>query len=436
VRQHLQSLLSKIKDVGVTLNLFKDPEKQSVHDLRNQHISTRLFILLMIITLSVLVLYTSLTIVTQTVNIRQPTVNAYIELQTKYSQTLVCPCTQILIGYHQFISFDPTFHQVCSSDFITTRWLEYLSFENSRDSNSRDFRNVAPAYFSTLLQFCNLSIDTINNALLVFNSTIYVTKNVQQTDLFRLQTEQIVSLFEQTTTNSYLQSLSMGRQMISGNALFSALFTNDAFTTVGDDSLDQVFYPNIYVSTNSSNDTTYCSCKSSPSTCGQPTGIGTQSFTNETLIFVVPGVWFGCYPIESLFGSTFECYFNQSCLDQIYQLIGAQSPYPFNATSMIYNSSNTQYKITTKVGEIIEQLMIEKWNDQISFYSYYEQCDPLFCVYTYNKQGDPVYVFTTTIGLIGGLTTVFKIVIPWIVAFLRRKKRPQPIKAESDGKLM
>ena len=70
----------------------------------------------MVLALSVLVLYTSLAIVTHTVTVKQPTVNVYTELQTKYSQTLVCPCTQIAIDYEQFISF----HQIkyCISSFV------------------------------------------------------------------------------------------------------------------------------------------------------------------------------------------------------------------------------------------------------------------------------------------------------------------------------
>ena len=126
LRQNFQSLPSKIKDFVITLNLYKDPEKQSVDDIRQQRISTRLFIVLMIIALSVLVLYTSLVIVTKTVTIKQPTVNVYTELQTKYSQTIVCPCTQISINYEKFISFHPTFHQICSSDFVTEQWINYF----------------------------------------------------------------------------------------------------------------------------------------------------------------------------------------------------------------------------------------------------------------------------------------------------------------------
>jgi hypothetical protein len=82
--------------------------------------------------------------------------------------------------------------------------------------------------------------------------------------------------------------------------------------------------------------------------------------------------------------------------------------------------------------------MIEQWNDQILFNSYFEQCNPAFCLYTYNTRQDLVDVFTTTIGLIGGLTTVLKIIIIPImafVAFIIRKKRPQPIQIRINGKL-
>jgi hypothetical protein len=389
----------------------------------------------MIISLSVLILYTSLTIVTQTVTIKQPTVNVYTDLQTKYSQTLICPCTNISINYEEFISFHPTFHQVCASDFVTTQWINYFKVNSTMNIIFSDFRSFGGSYFSTLSTFCNVSLETINNALLVFNSTTYVTKNVQQTDLFQSQTEEIVNLFKQTTTNSYSQALSMGRQMISGNALYSGLGTNYAYTTVGNNSFDQVFYPVSHTSENSSNSSTTCSCKFDPNTCGKSTGIYTLG-QHMRLLFYVPGLWLGCYITESLFGSTLECYFNQSCLDIIYQSTVSMSKYPFHATAMIYNSSNTQYNITIQIQKIIEQLIIEQWNDQISFNSYFEQCSPVFCVYTYNKQGDLTYVLTTTIALIGGLTTVFKIIIPPMVEFLRKKKRPPPIEAEADGKLV
>ena len=332
LRQHLQLLISKIKAFVINLNLFKDPEKQNVHDLRNQQISSRLFVVLMMITLSVLILFTSLTIVTQTVTIQQPSINLYIELQSKYSQTLICPCTQIEVDYEQFISYHPTFHQICSSDFITPQWMIYVSRNNNGYVVATDFRNIAAIYSSSLLKFCNLSSEAINDALLVFNSTKYVTKNVQQTDLFLSETEQIVNLFKQTTAKIYLQALSMSREMVFGNALVSGLITNYGFINFDDNSLDLQFLPFFYTP----DDSTSCSCKLDPSTCGQPNSIYSRSATDPILLFTVPGLWIGCYMIESLFKSTFECFFNQSCLDTIYQMIASTSPRPFNATAMVY----------------------------------------------------------------------------------------------------
>jgi hypothetical protein len=392
----------------------------------------------MIIALSILVLYTSLVIVTKTVTIKQPTVNVYTELQTKYSQTIVCPCTQISINYEKFISFNPTFHQICSSDFVTEQWINYFAMSVLQHTWEHDLRVIGPIYFSSLIRFCDLSVETINNALLLFNFTKYITKNLQEVNLFRSQTEQITTLFKQTTTSSYLLALSMGKQMTSGNGLFSVVTDNYEYESVGTNSFNQVFVPAIYTSQNSTNGSTNCSCKFYPNTCGELTGIYALSFPKVELIFEIPGLWLGCYMIGSLYESTFECYFNQSCLDKIYQLIASTSAHPFNATAMIYNSSNTQYETTTKLQKIIEQLMIEQWNDEILFNSYFEQCNPSFCIYTYNTRQDLADIFTTTIGLIGGLTTILKIiVIPIValVAFITRKKRPRPIQIQVNGKL-
>jgi hypothetical protein len=392
----------------------------------------------MIIALSVLVLYTSLVIVTKTVTVKRPTVNFYTELQTKYSQTILCPCTQISINYQKFISFHPTFHQICSSDFVTEKWLNYFFTSVQQLIWPNDLRGIGPIYFSSLIKLCDLSVETINNALLVFNFTKYTTKNLQEVNLFRSQTEQITTLFKQTTTSSYLLALSMGQQMISGNGLFSEVTANYDYKSVGNNSFNQVFAPQIHTFQDSTNGSTNCSCKFYPNTCGERTGIYALNFSSMELLFEIPGFWYGCYMIGALYGSTFECYFNQSCLDKIYQLIASTSANPFNATAMIYNSSNTQYETTTKLQKIIEQLMIEQWNDEILFNSYFEECNPSFCIYTYNTRQDLADIFTTTIGLIGGLTTILKIiVIPIValVAFITRKKRPRPIQIQVNGKL-
>ncbi|CAF1580352.1 unnamed protein product, partial [Didymodactylos carnosus] len=57
-------------------------------------------------------------------------------------------------------------------------------------------------------------------------------------------------------------------------------------------------------------------------------------------------------------------------------------------------------------------------------------CAPQECTYTYSGHNNVVYIVTTVIGLIGGLTKVLQVIIPPIVEFVRKKKRPKQEVAE------
>ncbi|CAF1065488.1 unnamed protein product [Adineta steineri] len=65
--------------------------------------------------------------------------------------------------------------------------------------------------------------------------------------------------------------------------------------------------------------------------------------------------------------------------------------------------------------ELINDLFVEEWASNINYSSYYEQCSPLLCSYTYNKQINPLYTITLILGLQGGLTIVLKWIGPKIV---------------------
>ncbi|CAF1591524.1 unnamed protein product, partial [Didymodactylos carnosus] len=414
-------LSTNIKGSVTRLNLFKDPEKETAHDVRNQLISTRVFICALIILLVILIFYTLLASVTRITTIQQPTLDDYALLQIKYSQTLACPCTKLAIEYQSFISFNPTFHQICQSDFITPNWIQYLGHSLVSQIANNDIRSVGAPFFRTLSSFCDLSLESIENELSVFNSTKYVTKNVYQQDLFQSQTKQIVALFIQRTINSFLQTLSVVRGASTSNQLFSGLLTNWRRATTGNIILIPQFYYN-----DTANSSIYCSCKIDPTTCGQLAGVYdiSELISPTNLLINIPNFRVGCYMVEAIFSSTFECFYNQTCFNSWNNLIYPESSNPFKASPMIWSQNTSRYLPTTKVQTIIEQLMIEQWNDETSFESYFNECNPDKCVYTYNKQADVIYTITTIIGLIGGITTVLKILISPLVAFIRRKKRP------------
>ncbi|CAF3562548.1 unnamed protein product [Adineta steineri] len=423
------SLFVTIKMFLLNLNFFSDSDENSEWHLYGQRLSTRLFIISQIIAFFILILYASTYSVTKTITINKPSIDVYFTLQDKYPQTLTCPCSSTTNENSQFISFQPTQHPVCHSDFITDNWTNYLIAKSMDGIGSLDFRFSNTAFFPTILSFCQLSLKTINNEILIFNSTKYVTKSVQQIDIFNSQTQQLISSMQQTTVSLFQLSISVLRQTVWGNALFSvdtywyttaSTINYNSNSTMNPHDLNLIFYPDSY---QPNNDTT-CSCKINPTTCNV---LSSVTYANETISIrePVPGYYLGCYSSESMFVSTFECFFDQKCIQTIYNVTNSQSKYPFNATAMQLNSS--RYNVTTSVQDIIYDLMIEEWNNETSFQFYFKQCNPYLCSYSYDLKGDISYVIAITFGLIGGLTTILKTIIPSIVLMIRRWRQKRKI---------
>src|SRR5690349_6296666 len=110
----------RVGEYVAKLNLFED-DTNDEHTKRNQILSTRLYIILLIVILFAFTLYISLSYQTTVINISTPTQSQYEELQSKFSNTLQCPCQGISILYEKFISIKPYYHQICSSDFVSQR---------------------------------------------------------------------------------------------------------------------------------------------------------------------------------------------------------------------------------------------------------------------------------------------------------------------------
>ncbi|CAF1379979.1 unnamed protein product, partial [Didymodactylos carnosus] len=132
-QDRIRLLWSRIKDEIRTFNIFRNPEKKTTYDLTNEYYATRLLILCFTIFMVILIIYTTLTTVIITVKVKQPTSSVFLQqLYPKYNQTLNCPCTQISIKYKEFISFQPTFHQLRADEFISLfQETTIKSFQNS-----------------------------------------------------------------------------------------------------------------------------------------------------------------------------------------------------------------------------------------------------------------------------------------------------------------
>jgi hypothetical protein len=71
---------------------------------------------------------------------------------------------------------------------------------------------------------------------------------------------------------------------------------------------------------------------------------------------------------------------------------------------------------------IVDELMVEEWNRSRMYDRYYNACQPIECTYTHQTKNSIVYIVTTLIGLLGGLITVLKLIVPRAVMLVRKKR--------------
>ncbi|CAF0816062.1 unnamed protein product [Adineta steineri] len=389
------SLWQKTRFFLQNFNLFSSiPPSVDEHQLRNQRISTRLFIILLTLSLTVLILYTSLVNTTHTFDIKSPTSIQYSQLYSTYPQTLTCACTDISIDYGQFLQVNYTLHQICTSIFVNDSWINYLYNARGIPNYFDDFRWIGTFIFQALNAFCQLSNQTISNRLIQFYSSQYVSASVTPLQVFQSQTQAFVSQFKSSITHDFLLSLSTIRTTTQSNNLLAAQFSNCNLYTRSNNYVTSS--PELYGN---------CSCASSAA-CSYQSPIYDSS---DNALFTVPGIYIGCYIIEALLRSNLQCFYNVTCINQI------QSYFTYylsmNLTTLDA-SLLVGFHMNSTIQNLVDELMVEEWNNATIYDGYYNECQPSKCSYSYETRNGFIIIITTVIGLVGGLITVLKLIVP------------------------
>ncbi|CAF1447538.1 unnamed protein product [Didymodactylos carnosus] len=259
--------------------------------------------------------------------------------------------------------------------------------------------------------FCQLTNSTIYEDLYVFYSSSYITTTVQSHQLFNAQTEANINLFIKTTTNTFLRSLQMIRNTTHGDQLLSSPLTGFGLIGLNDGSgvmrFDGLDYGD-------------CSCHNTP-LCKKQSSI--YNGNGSEILFNITGWYVGYYVTESLRPSTLESFYNQTSFNQLLYHLNSE----INIT--ILNSTiDSQYQPNAAIGDILNQLMVEKWDYSFSFESYYQQCQPKQCQYTYVGKFSAIYIVTTSMSIFGGLVKVGKIIVPLLIKLLRNHIIPKFMK--------
>jgi hypothetical protein len=289
--------------------------------------------------------------------------------------------------------------------------MDFLARCSSEVSDhNNDWRYMTYAQFRLVKSLCELSQRTVNDSIQSFVQTKLLVPQVSKEAQFMAQCGGIINEFKTTTQNAFNRSLDLSSVLKQGDFLVSGLGTNFGYSTNDQPNPTSVDPNPVYF--RYENDI-LCSCYAKAS-CTQPV----YTYSNHKMVQRIPGWRSGCYTQDALFASTFECYFNASCLGHLRQMYDM----PFNMRRLVSHNSS-RFQPTHLISSIVGQLFVDQWNASNDFEAYYSACAPSSCSYTINEKRGFVLIIGTLLGIWGGLTKALDLTVPRAVHFARTTGR-------------
>ena len=180
-----------------SLNLFKHSSKTHL-----EICSTRIYLVILVTVNVIIIFYTSLTFTTQSITVQLPTYDQFGQLDAKYNQTLVCPCSTLAVAHQTFVSIFPRLHQICASDFITDAWIAFIDYGLQFSHEITDLRRSSSHLCDALRILCQLSQRSVDERVSSFGQTLFVSSRALNEA--RLQ-EQINAILQQSIQASERQ---------------------------------------------------------------------------------------------------------------------------------------------------------------------------------------------------------------------------------------
>ncbi|CAF3953325.1 unnamed protein product, partial [Rotaria sp. Silwood1] len=409
----LRNFISYIKNTMEELNMFSN-HSRDLSRVRHGRIASRLYIILFTVFISVLIVYTSLSVQTISQTVASPTQEQYEKLLKQYSQTLQCPCTTISIPYEDFLRVAPIYHQVCSSDFIQSWWYQSLLPLNVSDL-SLEFLPSVSSYFQTLSAFCEIANLTIVDAIRQFSLTLFVNAQVLPYDLFVLQTNSLITIFLNLTRADFRHTMSLLNAVFQANQYVSSMMTNTWLGKYYIPEFELSELGPIRISSTSmgaeDQNGNFCDCVLD-STCNLDNMVQINILTNN-FYSELPGIHPGCFIVNTVLRSSLICWYNNSCINKLQSLLNEAGMRNILHINALDPHLSSRYTPDTLTNTIFNEIMVEQWNSSISYRNFYQKCHPAYCSYTYEKRSDVIYIITTLLGLFGGLNIILRLISPF-----------------------
>jgi hypothetical protein len=416
IRSWFQKLIPALRK----LNLFRSAIRVEPSDIYKQRWSTRLYIILFLLSFIIVTMYTAMTEQPTRIDLTNPSLDKVLDLQQQTSlSSLQCPCSQLSSSFKYFIELVPTYHEICFSDFVSDLWIYFFSFVDIYRIN--DFRRSGPI-FKLVQSFCKLANTTVNNALNIFYETQLVSLNLITFDRFISQMNSDGRNFQLVTPNRFSYLLELMSQTIRANKFIYGSYTNYLMSVQNNTGHLMVEMKPVNMWFN--NDGSPCSLLSNRDCELQFIVDAVDMYGNSTEIRI-PGFYMSSFFTESLLISELQCLYNQSCVDYISKLVTNE----FNFTVL---SQTSRFPNNVTFSFLSNDLFIESWSQKLNYTAYFEQCQPHSCSYIISQRPTFILLIATVIGLSASISVVLQFVSPCIIAFILRCYRQTQQRSSSE----
>ncbi|CAF1350011.1 unnamed protein product, partial [Adineta ricciae] len=424
------------------LNLFKNIHDRTEISIKQQRIITRVYLILLSGLICCLCLYTIFSKEIITITVSNPSMAMYESLENIYLTTVQCPCSNKTISHRIFMSFSPTFHQICSSGFVDEDWIILLK-TSSNIANDNDWRNQAYKNFQLISDFCRLSNTTIKEAVDRFLSQVFIASTIMNKTDFDKQFNASINQFYRSTLYNFDLLKEVVYLTMQVDQLYSGSFKNTFLYN-----FDTRLVANVI--TNETNNITTqqvqfiqheiigvnptlieCACNMN-SYCQSQAVIYDNAYdyisnNDINLIYNISGWIQGCLAIDSLQLSTFQClYIDSSCFPLLLSYVYGLNDATANLRSsslriepLVYNSAMSHFPPNTSISIIMKEMMVEQWNPSLSYEYFYQACAPVYCSYSQIIHKENFLgVIVKLISMIGGIVVSLRILTPHLVKFI------------------
>ena len=287
--------------------------------------------------------------------------------------------------------------------------------------NSKDFRNFIDVFCQGLQELCSLAQQNVDRSIALFNGSSMLVKELIPRIQFYAEMNAIFDQFQQRTPIEFARTLNLMRTAIQGNALMAVFSTNWRLVMAKEGQGRNASFRSVPVTYTDMSENRSCSCATL-----QICSMSAQVFdTNNAVSYTFEGFRLGCYSLETILGSSLECFYSAKCIYEFRQALVIPEEYLLFYETLTngmieLNSTTTRFNINDTIEILANEMFIESWTRNVSYERFFNSCAPSYCTHKDYYRFDALELLTTFLSVYVGLSLGTRIVAPLLMKTIQK----------------